>query len=503
MMSRSVSTPKVSNKSLLSNTIIGSVMFFAAFTLFFMYHNHLDTENAVKEDLLAQINSLKLSLDRHQERHTASAKADANKSLKLKDEEVPKLVKMVSNMKAESLEEHGGIHSRIESMQDKFKAMGEKIMTLEEDIKKHTSALESRFKREGGQISLRGATPTAEASDAAGEGRGLDTILLVIASSQRPQYLRRCLEKVIQYHPMRGVDVVVSVDGGSGANSKARNMNIKAQIAPKMILLNHERHGGFLSGYHALSQHYKWALGQVFKSTNEQKAQIQRAVILEEDLEISPDFFEYFGALAHLLDHDQNLLTVSAWNDNGQDTHVRDPKALYRSDFFPGLGWMMNRSLFEELWPKWPDAYWDDWLREPKQRKGRRIIHPEISRTFHYGKNGVSANQFQSQFMDKMRLNSEFINFSQLDLSYLESENWDKEYMKTVQDSQLVTKKEFEKLHYRVEYKGERGFEAAAHWIGIMDNIKAHVPRTAYKGVVSIWVGDARLHLVPEAQFSS
>jgi hypothetical protein len=40
---------------------------------------------------------------------------------------------------------------------------------------------------------------------------------------------------------------------------------------------------------------------------------------------------------------------------------------LYRTDFFPGLGWMMSRKLWNELHPKWPLGFWDDWLREPEQ----------------------------------------------------------------------------------------------------------------------------------------
>ncbi|RYG49890.1 hypothetical protein EON67_06265 [archaeon] len=32
----------------------------------------------------------------------------------------------------------------------------------------------------------------------------------------------------------------------------------------------------------------------------------------------------------------------SAWNDMGQAKFVEDPKQVYRSDFFPGLGWMLN-----------------------------------------------------------------------------------------------------------------------------------------------------------------
>lgn len=57
-------------------------------------------------------------------------------------------------------------------------------------------------------------------------------------------------------------------------------------------------------------------------------------------------------------------------------------------------GWMFSRSLWEELSPKWPKGYWDDWLREPEQRKGRHIIRPEICRTFHFGAHGVSNSQY-------------------------------------------------------------------------------------------------------------
>ena len=86
---------------------------------------------------------------------------------------------------------------------------------------------------------------------------------------------------------------------------------------------------------------------------------------------------------------------------------------VVRSDFFPGLGWMMNRQLWEELGSRWPTGYWDDWIREPVfetllvlcsccvsqlnrdgqlannslllsshmvqgQRKGREVLRPEV-----------------------------------------------------------------------------------------------------------------------------
>jgi len=78
---------------------------------------------------------------------------------------------------------------------------------------------------------------------------------------------------------------------------------------------------------------------------------VQRVIVVEEDIEIAPDFFELFSATASLLmDPTENLLAISAFNDNGVAELV-DPEAdaglLLRSDFFPGLGWMLNCELWQ------------------------------------------------------------------------------------------------------------------------------------------------------------
>ena len=58
----------------------------------------------------------------------------------------------------------------------------------------------------------------------------------------------------------------------------------------------------------------------------------RQVIILEEDLEVAPDSFDYFAAAAPLLDDPaERLLAVSAWNDNGQEAHVKDATAVYRS----------------------------------------------------------------------------------------------------------------------------------------------------------------------------
>lgn len=100
---------------------------------------------------------------------------------------------------------------------------------------------------------------------------------------------------------------------------------------------------------------------------------------------------------------------------------------------------MLTRNLWHELQPKWPEKYWDDWMREPEQRKDRQVcyryispltsigisvvnrvcIRPEISRTITFGGKGVSAGQFYKQHLQYIKLNSEAVDFSKHDLSQL------------------------------------------------------------------------------------
>ena len=55
-------------------------------------------------------------------------------------------------------------------------------------------------------------------------------------------------------------------------------------------------------------------------------------IIVEDDLEISPDFYEYFTATLPLLRTDPSLWCVSAWNDNGKAGLINQtaPELLYR-----------------------------------------------------------------------------------------------------------------------------------------------------------------------------
>ena len=90
------------------------------------------------------------------------------------------------------------------------------------------------------------------------------------------------------------------------------------------------------------------------------------------------------------MDTDPSVYCISAWNDIGQKKFVQDPTEFRRTSYFPGLGWMLRRELWvEELSAKWPLAFWDDWMRDDGQRKGRDCIYPEVARSYTFGIEGT------------------------------------------------------------------------------------------------------------------
>jgi len=58
-------------------------------------------------------------------------------------------------------------------------------------------------------------------------------------------------------------------------------------------------------------QHYKASLTTTFNLY----PNANYMIILEEDLDVSPDFFNYFQQLLPLMDEDDSLYCISAWND--------------------------------------------------------------------------------------------------------------------------------------------------------------------------------------------
>uniref|UniRef100_A0A8C6MBY4 Alpha-1,3-mannosyl-glycoprotein 2-beta-N-acetylglucosaminyltransferase n=1 Tax=Nothobranchius furzeri TaxID=105023 RepID=A0A8C6MBY4_NOTFU len=330
------------------------------------------------------------------------------------------------------------------------------------------------------------------------------TIPILVIACDRVT-VKRSLDKLIQYRPSAELfPIIVSQDCGHSETARvigSYGNQVTHIRQPDLSDIRVRPEHRKFQGYYKISRHYRWALNQVFNTFSQ-----STVVIVEDDLEVAPDFFEYFRALYPILRSDASLWCVSAWNDNGRDALVDSSRAklLYRTDFFPGLGWMLLKELWEELEPKWPSAFWDDWMRQPEQRKDRSCIRPEISRTITFGRKGVSLGQFFDQYLRYIKLNTEFVPFTKQNLSYLLKEHYDETFVREVYSATLVKMEDLQKGGalrspgpYRVQYSSRDSFKVFARNLGVMDDLKSGVPRTGYRGVVSFHHRGRRVFLAP------
>ena len=215
---------------------------------------------------------------------------------------------------------------------------------------------------------------------------------VVLLAHERPQRLNATLTSL---RAVRGIDAnqVFVLQDGSDAEVAAvvRAAGFRREALPehRPPTADEQKSGS------AIARAYQHALTRAFDSLTTDDA----IIIVEDDLFFSPDLMEFFLAGYHVLRADPTLWCVSAWNDNGFHGLVSPdhPKDLLRTGWFPGLGWLLTRSLYkDELEPAWPREHWDHWMRSERVHqtsRGRECLIPAVPRTFHHGEKGTFMNR--------------------------------------------------------------------------------------------------------------
>ncbi|CAL2037049.1 unnamed protein product [Caenorhabditis brenneri] len=339
-----------------------------------------------------------------------------------------------------------------------------------------------------------------------------EPILVLVLACNRAKSLRDHLEKLINHRPSKEqFPIVVSLDcEDSSTAAEAEQFGKQIDIikhpagAKANIEIPHKARKW--KTYYYISRHYKLALNYVFETKK-----VSSVIITEDDLDIASDFFSFFSNTRYLLEKDPTLWCVSAWNDNGKPEHIdlNATNTLYRSDFVSGLGWMMTNNTWKELEPKWPLAYWDDWMREPEQRKDRQCIRPEISRTgmTEFGKKGASSGMFFKDHLARIKVNTVPVDFSKIDLGYLLPKSFEKIMVEEEAEAVPISlesivssswEPEKENMKVKIIYTDKKDFTEKAKKLGIMSDFKAGVPRTAYNGTVTCFFKNTRIFLIPD-----
>jgi hypothetical protein len=196
---------------------------------------------------------------------------------------------------------------------------------------------------------------------------------IVLLTCNRPSLLRETLDSLFKVHGVRKDHILVVQDGNmQEVASVVRDAGITLLQNLNGLRL---RGGAGSDGASRIAQHYKFALSAAFDKFQDAAA----LIIVEDDLLFAPDFYEYLIGMAPVTDLDPTTFVISAWNDNGFKGKVQDPHAIRRTEFFPGLGWILPRKLYkQELERKWPKEHWDHWLRSPETHQNRECVYPQV-----------------------------------------------------------------------------------------------------------------------------
>lgn len=249
----------------------------------------------------------------------------------------------------------------------KTSAIGEKVEAIEKKVQVYVNALKEKQQ-----------TPPKSYQD----------IPVLLLTCNRHQLLDQTLNSLSSVDKLTKDKILIVQDGSMiQIADVARTHNIKLIQNTAGL---HLRGGAGTDGASRIAQHYRFALTTAFNQFPNAPA----IIIVEDDLFFSPDFYDYLTSVAPILDTDPTTFVVSAWNDNGFENKVKDPFALRRTEFFPGLGWLLTRKLYKtELEAKWPTEHWDHWLRSEEIHKNRETVHPQVPRTYHNGVKGTFMNE--------------------------------------------------------------------------------------------------------------
>jgi alpha-1,3-mannosyl-glycoprotein beta-1,2-N-acetylglucosaminyltransferase len=211
-------------------------------------------------------------------------------------------------------------------------------------------------------------------------------IPILLMTCNRPELLQLTINSISSVRGISKSSILVSQDG---SNADVKRIISNNNLVSVQNLEGINLRGAPLDGAQRIARHYKYSIDKLF----DRFPQAPAVIIVEDDLLFSPDFYEYFIHAIPALEMDPSLFLISAWNDNGFKEKVRDPFSLRRTEFFPGLGWLLPRQVYDnELRSTWPKEHWDHWLRSHNVHKGREIVYPQVPRSYHNGIKGTFMN---------------------------------------------------------------------------------------------------------------
>ncbi|XP_064111539.1 protein O-linked-mannose beta-1,2-N-acetylglucosaminyltransferase 1-like [Macrobrachium nipponense] len=211
-----------------------------------------------------------------------------------------------------------------------------------------------------------------------------ERIPVAVVTANKPRRLFRLLKTLFTVPGANETDILAVVDGGH-----PETLELLKVLRVSFVVHRPE-------GFHnaRTNANIRFALHSVFLTYPE----ADKAIVLEDDLLLSPDILRFFHQTSWILNNDPSVFCINAFNSNSLPNTASDTTKLLRSESFPMYGWMVRREYAFQIVTHWipgEEGDWDWYLMGASSQRGRDVVSPEVSRTLHAGSAGAHVDGFE------------------------------------------------------------------------------------------------------------
>jgi beta-1,2-N-acetylglucosaminyltransferase len=150
---------------------------------------------------------------------------------------------------------------------------------------------------------------------------------------------------------------------------------------------------GFRTAKLSSSTKYVYQMEKALAKVWELYPDAKHVVVLEEEVIVGPDFLYFLGQCLPAVDQDDSLIGVSAWNENGYEGSSGLRSLVYRTETFPGLGFLLKRSFYDlnmkdNMAKCCLKRSWDGWFVGSLGE--HEMVVPDVSRVYRRPYEGLS-----------------------------------------------------------------------------------------------------------------
>ncbi|XP_053650593.1 uncharacterized protein [Cherax quadricarinatus] len=233
----------------------------------------------------------------------------------------------------------------------------------------------------------------------------LAAVPIIVTAGTRHQYLYHALSSILAAPGARRANILVALgDAPASTVDLLRLMNFSY-----VTLNDASGHNDAFGHHNAASGHDNDASShhndrlfryyrQVYRLIADRYPKAPSVILLDEDIEVSPDFFSFMSQTLWLLKVDPSLYCINAHSAGGVEGLAHDERRVLRGAVQVEWGYSVTLEFVREALSVWeattsPNTlYYDFWLYI-NVRRGRECLFPEVSRTLHFGM-GVNTNAF-------------------------------------------------------------------------------------------------------------